>query len=152
MFLVFVSFKIIVRQKKRFKLKKVFKVKKVGKFFLIIILGLLVLSLIPHQNIVFEEENDNPLGRVISIRYYDYGFDPIVVNADLGEIVTLNLSSVNGEKRFELPAFNIYEKMPVNDYVLVTFNASRSGSSSFSCGNDCKNPDGDFVLGYFMVD
>ncbi len=86
-------------------------------------------------------ENDKPIAtspqKTFTMTAFQFGFEPSVINVDLGDQVTIDITSTDVAHGFSLPAFGIKERLEPGKTVTVKFIADKKGVFLFSCSVQC---------------
>ena len=95
----------------------------------------LVLSLLGGTRAAGQEATAGP--HVIQMTAKRYAFDPNVITVKKGEKVRLIITALDHDHGFNLPAFDINQKLPKGDPATIEFTADKSGTFEFKCSNYC---------------
>lgn len=71
------------------------------------------------------------------MRAFQWDFDPPTLSVNKGDVVKLNITSIDVTHGFSLPAFNINERLEPGKTIVIEFTADKAGTFSFRCSVAC---------------
>ena len=83
----------------------------------------------PTENL--EKPAAEPIDKIFSIRAFQFGYDPDLLEVDHGDNVMITITSVDVGHGFALPDFGINERIPAEESVTVQFVADKKGEFEF---------------------
>ena len=100
------------------------------------------------QDAVNAGASGNPV--TINVQLTQFEFTPNPITVKKGDIVTLNITSVDVPHGFSLPEFGVSVQPAVGETKSVTFTADKAGTFTFTCNVFCgqghSNMAGQFVV------
>ncbi len=88
-------------------------------------------------------EAEAPSPQEFKITAKKFSFEPATVTVKKGVPVRLLITSTDVEHGFNLVAFNINKKLPVNEEVAIEFTPDKTGDFPFFCSVACGSGHGD---------
>ncbi len=87
--------------------------------------------------------------RVFEMKINKDGYSPNNFTVNLGDIVNIKITSVDGDYDFNLPSINSYFVVKRGEIKTTTFGATSAGTWNFSCRDYC--PSGKIIKGTIVV-
>lgn len=88
--------------------------------------------------------------KIFAVRAFQFGYDPDLIEVDLGDHVMLTVTSVDVGHGFALPDFGINERIPAEESVTFRFVADKAGEFEFFnpaySGKGWKDMKGKFIV------
>ena len=75
--------------------------------------------------------------KTFTITAFQFEFEPSVINVDLGDQVTIDITSTDVVHGFSLPTFGIKERLEPGETITVEFVADKKGVFPFFCSVQC---------------